>query len=394
MSRAGDLLARARALEADWIGLRRALHREPETGFQEHGTSARLRAAAMQAGLVPSAPVVETGFWIDAGPAGAPLVAWRADIDGLPIEDLKDVPYRSVRPGFGHLCGHDVHSTVAVAVATLVAPYADRLGKRIRVFFQPAEETSPSGAPEIWNAGVLADAECVLGLHCDPTLPTGTYALRAGPDTASFDGFEITVSGGDVLHSARPHTGVDTLWVALKLAQELYALPTRITDARVPCVVALGTFHGGEAINAIPGTVRFSGTIRTSGETERNAIEAHVDRLVKGYAEMYRCQIERVRHQGSPPVVNDADLTARVTRKLQAVLGTAAVVERDQSMGAEDFGHYTAHIPGVFLRCGTRKDAQTGYALHSNRFDVDEAAIAPTAALMAELLLSLAEGSA
>lgn len=391
-SRYASLLAEARSFEAELIALRRALHQEPEIGFQEFKTAARLREACVNGGLTPSEAVAITGFHVDAGPATETFLAYRADIDGLPIDDLKTAAYRSTLPGYGHLCGHDAHSTVATAVARLLKSRERELKRRVRVFFQPAEETSPSGAPQIVDAGVLDGAELVMGMHCDPTLPVGAFGLKPGADTASFDGFDITVHAPYALHSARPHTGPDAMWIALKLASELYALPTRITDSQVASVIAVGTFHGGQAINAIPERVRFSGTIRTSGEDARRTLNEHLAKLIEGYERIYGVRIEHIRHEGSPPVVNDEALTARVEAHIRSVHGPDKMVRRIQSMGAEDFGHYTARMPGVFVRVGTRSGEATAHELHSNYFDMDESVLAPTAALFADTLIALANG--
>lgn len=386
------LLAAARSFEPDLIALRRSLHQEPEIGFQEFKTSARLRDVCSAHGLHPSEPVAVTGFHVDVGPATERLIAYRADIDGLPIPDLKTVPYCSTKAGFGHLCGHDVHSTVATGVARLLKSRESDLSKRVRVFFQPAEETSPSGAPEILKSGILDAADMVMGMHCDPTLPAGRFGLKPGADTASFDGFDITVHAPFALHSARPHTGPDGMWIALKLANELYALPTRITDSQVACVIAVGTFHGGYAINAIPETVRFSGTIRTSGDEARATLEAHMTKLIRAYEQVYGVRIERVRHEGSPPVMNDAGLSERISSHFRDLLGVDVMVPRIQSMGAEDFAHYTTRIPGAFIRVGTANGAGSSHELHSNYFDADESVLAPTCALFADTLIALANG--
>jgi len=391
-SRYASLLAEARTFESELIDLRRALHREPEIGFQEYKTAARLREACGKGGLKPSEPVAVTGFHVDAGPATERFLAYRADIDGLPIPDLKSAGYRSILPGYGHLCGHDAHSAIATAVARLLKGRERELKRRVRVFFQPAEETSPSGAPQIVDAGVLDGADLVLGLHCDPTLPSGAFGLKPGADTASFDGFDIAVHAPSALHSARPHTGPDAMWIALKLALELYALPTRITDSQVACVIAVGTFHGGQAINAIPEQVRFTGTIRTSGEDARRILNGHLDKLIAGYERIYGVRIDHIRHEGSPPVMNDEGLTARIETHIRSVHGADKVLRRTQSMGAEDFGHYTARIPGVFIRVGTQRGEGTAHELHSNYFDLDESVLAPTAALFADTLMALANG--
>jgi amidohydrolase len=389
-SRIGGLMQAARLIESDLIALRRTLHAEPEVGFKEFKTSKRLRDVCVAAGATPSESIAETGFYVDLGPKSGPIIAYRTDIDALPIQDFKTVGYCSTTPGYGHLCGHDVHSTIATGIVRLLKPLEASLNKRVRVFFQPAEETSPSGAPLILQAGVLDQAELVMGMHCDPTLPSGQMGLKPGADTASFDGFDITVKSPFTLHSARPHTGPDAMWIALKLASELYALPTRITDSQVPSVIAVGTFHGGEAINAIPDTVRFTGTIRTSGQHERDILNDHLEKLLKAYEALYGVSVTRTRHEGAPPVMNDPQLTQRIGGKLASLMGATNVVPRHQSMGAEDFGHYTAKMPGVFIRVGSQKNSDTAHELHSNYFDVDESIIAPTCAYFADTLIALA----
>jgi amidohydrolase len=383
-----SLRVNAGSLQSDLVALRRHIHQFPEISWEEVKTSSRLQMMLADRGLQSGHQIAKTGFFIDIeGKEPGPMIAYRADMDALAINDAKRCSYSSKIAGAGHMCGHDYHSTLAYGVALLLHDNRDKFNGTVRVFWQPAEESSPSGAPSMIDDGVLNGVEAVYGIHCDPTIPSGTVAVRHGADTASFDAIKIEVRTDNTTHSARPHTGKDVMWIAHQVLLNLYQIPTRITDARSPLVISICTFHAGEALNIIPDHVRFGGTIRASSDTERYRVRQHIYQLAIQTEELYVVKVEVDLIPGAPPVLNYAALVDAVRAEMLEVLGPDAVLEREQSMGAEDFGYYSHFVPAVFMRIGTSCSPETSFPLHSKFFDVDESTMAPVSALLSYLLI-------
>lgn len=372
------------------VATRRHLHMHPEVGFEEFETADFIADTLAQAGLTPRR-VAETGLFVDIeGAEPGPLLGYRADIDALPIEDAKvDVPYRSQRAGVAHLCGHDAHTTVALGVARLLDAQRDRLHGTVRVFFQPNEEGTPSGAPRMIDAGVLDGMAAVYGIHVDPTLSVGTFGTIKGPVTASADRFDVTVRGPATGHSARPHNVVDTVWLANALAAHLYTLSGRVTDARYPSVLTICRFSAGDAYNVIPKEVVFGGTLRCVDAATRAKMHDEMQSVARNFGEMHGVEVRCDFLYGSPPVVNTGTLVDHVERAAERLFGENAVHHFPlPSMGAEDFAFYTERIPGAFIRVGTRSSERTSYPVHDALFDLDERALTLAARLMAEVLLN------
>ncbi len=370
--------------------LRRHLHTYPEVGFAEYETAAYIRQTLSALGLEVH-PAATTGAYVDiSGDRPGPLLGYRADIDALPIQDAKtDVPYRSQRPGVAHLCGHDAHTAVAIGVARRVLEARDRLQGTVRVFFQPNEEGTPSGAPRMIEAGVLDGMDAVYGMHVDPTLETGRYGLITGPVTASADRFDITIRGKATGHSARPHLGVDTPYLATMLAAHLYTLSGRVTDSRYASILTICRMEAGEAYNVIPREVVLGGTLRCVDTPTRQTMQQACQTVAAHFAAMHGAEIDCVFHNGAPPVVNAAALVDHVAHTIEKTRGAEAIHFYElPSMGAEDFAFYTARIPGAFIRVGTRGGKKTAYPVHDALFDLDEGALAPAATLMADVLLN------
>ncbi len=369
--------------------IRHHLHMNPEIGLQEVETSRFIREMLEMHGLAVQGPIAQTGLFVDIeGAHPGPNVGFRADIDALPIQDAKDAPYASRVPNVAHLCGHDVHTTVGIGVALLLSRLRDRLQGSVRVFFQPNEEGAPSGAPLMIHDGVLDGLEAVYCIHVDPTLEAGRFGLIAGAATAAADRFRVTVCGPGTGHSARPHQSVDTIWVATQIANELYQLIGRLTDARSAAVLTICRFQAGEAYNVIPARAEFGGTLRTTNNDERAHIKQLITHIATRMADLYGADVQVDFDQGSPPVMNDARLIRHIEATIGNLFGEEAVFHIPlPSMGSEDFAHYLRHVPGVLLRVGTSSGPDTAHPLHDDRFDIDEATLAPTAQLMASVLL-------
>ncbi len=382
------LHSESHALEEELVGLRRRLHQHPETGWSEFQTAKTLQKHITDAGLPTPLGMAGTGFYLDiTGKEEGPMIAYRADMDGLPIQDRKEVPYASTRTGYGHLCGHDVHSTVATGVARLLHRYRSALKGTVRVFWQPAEEVTPSGAPRILKEGVLDKTEAIYGIHCDPTVPSGSFSARSGPETGSFDTFEVTVEAPSTSHSARPYEGRDTVWIAHQIIQHLYQMIGRVTDVRKPGVLSICSIHGGDALNVIPHHVSFGGTLRTMDEQLRQKLREYVRDITESIGRMNGVEAEVRFGGGAPSVINNDQLYRFVRGIISAQLGDGRFEEREQSIGAEDFAYYTQRIPGLFMRVGTAHNPQTSYPLHHSCFDVDERIIPSVTALMTYTLI-------
>ncbi len=356
--------------------------------MEEHDTARFIRQTLEAYGLDVHGPIAGTGLYVDIeGETPGDAVGYRADIDALPTQDQKRVSYRSQVPDVAHLCGHDAHTAMAVGVALVLHANRSDIYGRVRVFFQPNEEGLPSGAPLMIRAGILEGLDAVYAVHVDPTLDVGRYGLITGPATASSDRFEVKVRQEGTGHSARPHEGVDTVWVASQLMEQFYQATGRVTDARDACVLTITMLDGSEAHNVIPEQASLGGTLRTVSPDDRETVRSYMHRAAERLANLHGTHIELDFEDGSPPVINDEAAIENVEATIRDDFGDQAIhrIERS-SMGGEDFAHYLKHVPGAFIRVGTASGPETSYPLHHHRFDIDETPLAPTARLMARAL--------
>lgn len=372
------------------VHIRRHLHQNPETGFEEYQTAAFIRETLESHGLMVSGPIAKTGLYTDIkGNLPGPTVAYRADIDALPIQDNKSVSYKSRITDVAHLCGHDAHTSMGIGVALILNEMRDRIHGTIRVFFQPNEEGVPSGAPAMIADGVLQDVEAVYAVHVDPTLPTGSFGFIRGAATAAADRFEVTVRATSSGHSARPHQTVDTVWVATQITQAYYQLVGRVTDSRNPAILTLCRFNAGSAFNVIPAVVSFGGTLRSTSTADRRYLRERLVAIGESVGTLYGVQVEVSYFDGAPPVLNDAALIDGASTVARSLYGAGSIVEIQMpSMGAEDFAYYLEQVRGAMLRVGTSSSPETSYALHDANFDIDESALLPAARLMAAILVN------
>lgn len=392
------LLNRAKDLEPSLIELRRYLHRHPELSWKEEKTSSYLREKLEESGLKSDRNYAEFGFSTDIiggkSSSEAKHIAYRADMDALPIEDKKKCDYRSESFGLGHMCGHDVHSTIAFGVAQVLHGIKDDIAGKFRVFWQPAEESPRSGAPEMIRDGVLDDIDLVMGIHVDPTTESGKFRITEGPDTAGVDSFKIRVEADSTTHTARPHTGKDTVYIANELISKLYAMIGRYTDPRDPSVLSIGILKAGdEALNVIPQYVLFGGTIRTTAPETSELLKTKVEKYCKSTSDLYDVDVQLDFGHGAPAVQNHVPSVKLSKQWLQEVSEAGHILDGKQSMGAEDFGYYTQKVPAVFTRVGSSDGPKTSHPLHSSLFDIDETIIAETVAKMAFMMINHANRS-
>ncbi|MCW2585876.1 MAG: N-acyl-L-amino acid amidohydrolase, partial [Frankiales bacterium] len=359
--------------EAELIAVRRALHQRPELGRLEHETTALIAQRLSAAGLSPKVLASGTGLVCDVGSEG-PVVVLRADIDALPMQDEKDVPYRSQVPGVCHACGHDVHTAVLLGAGLALA--ARGLSGRVRLVFQPAEEQMPGGALDVLAEGYLDGVAAIFGLHCDPSLEVGRVGLKTGPITAAADAVEVRLTGPGG-HTSRPHNTVDLVHALATVATGLPDALSRLVDPRAGLCLVWGHVSAGVARNAIPREGVLSGTLRVLDKTAWQEAPDLVERLVQGLVAPYGARATVTYERGVPPVVNDPAATALLTAAVRTALGPGAAVPTLQSLGGEDFAWYLDHAPGAMARLGVRPPGtERPVDLHQPAFDVDEAAIA------------------
>jgi amidohydrolase len=362
------------AHEPDLIATRRELHAHPETAFDEVHTTELVMTRLRALGLAPRPLPGLTGAFCDLGAGDGPVIALRADIDALPLQDAKDVPYRSINPGACHACGHDVHTAILLGAAAVLATLPDL--PRIRLIFQPAEEVIPGGAQRAIATGVLDGVEQIYALHCDPRVDTGEIGTRVGPITAACDTVLVTLEGPGG-HTARPHLTADLVYALGLIITELPALVARRTDARAGASLVWGTVAAGHAANAIPSHGSVQGTLRVLDHATWLMAEPLVRELVEAVVAPTGAKANVQYLRGVPPVVNDASCVAVQDQAVIDTLGPRGLTTTAQSMGGEDFAWYAEQIPGALARLGVRRPgAAASLDLHQPSFDIDEDALA------------------
>ena len=392
-SRRHRIALETEALHDRLIAIRRDLHAHPEVGNAEHRTTGRVVDTLESAGLVAKVLPIGTGAWCDVLPAGhddAGLVGLRADLDALPIPDGSAVDFASRVPGVAHACGHDVHTTILLGIGLVLARLRDAglLRRGVRLIFQPAEETSPGGALDAIDGGVLTDLTEIYAVHCDPRTDAGKIALKVGPVTSAVSqvGVTLTGSGG---HTSRPHLTQDVVAALGTLATHTQFVLSRRVDPRSGVSLMWGRIAAGSAANAIPSTGQLVGTLRaltTDGWDQAKAMLTElIDDLVRPFGVAAGVAI----NEGTPPAVNAAVGVERLTRSALAMLGPGAVTRTEQSLGGEDFSWMLQQVPGAMARLGVRTPGSPSWPdIHHPSFRVDEACIGVGVKVLTEVASS------
>ncbi|MGP6173828.1 M20 family metallopeptidase [Corynebacterium sp. A21] len=352
------------------IGWRRHLHQHPELSHLEHRTTDYLEQVLREYGLNPKR-FPGTGLMVDLGPEEGPRVAFRADIDALPITEATGLDFSSVEPGVMHACGHDVHTTVALATACALSEV--ELSTGVRIIFQPAEEVMEGGASEVIEWGGLAGVGAIFAIHAEPKLRVGRIGVRTGAITSASDVVKIKVTGPGG-HSSRPHLTGDIIYALSLLVTSLPGLLSRRVDPRTGTVLVFGTINSGYAPNAIPESGTVSGTLRTADLKIWRTIQPLFEELVAQVLAPTGCGFEVDYTRGVPPVIND-DLATAMLADAARVIDPQAVVQAPQSSGGEDFSWYLEHVPGSMARLGCWSGEGSPQDLHQADLVVDERAI-------------------
>ena len=368
--------------------VRRHIHQNPELSGKEFATttyvSKRLGAGGVPHRVAPGERGIITEI-VAAEESDASVVAIRADIDALPIQEESEVPYRSKKPGVMHACGHDAHA--AILLGTTLALYrSGPLPVGWRSIFQPSEEIG-HGARDMLSHGALEGVNAIIALHVDPTLDVGNVGITPGPRTAYCQDFVIEVRGRGG-HGARPHATVDPIAAAAHLITLIYQAIPRQTDARDPIVVSIGLVNGGHAANVIPDLVTMKGTIRTLGPVIAAHGRERLERLCSGVAQAFGAKISPTFDDLLPGLENDPRIAMRSIAAARALLGPDKVATNDRpSMGAEDFADYLAFVPGCMVTLGVKSSGRKVTPLHTSTFDIDERALLIGARLLTRVLL-------
>ena len=399
------------AVEPELIQWRRHLHQHPELSNREVETAKYVAERLRSFGLEPQTGIAKTGVvaLLKGGRPG-PVVALRADMDGLPVREEAAVPFASKATseyegntvGVMHACGHDTHVAILLATARVLTQMKERIPGSVKFIFQPAEEGAPlderpAGAELMVKEGVMQNpkVDAVFGLHVFANVPTGTITYRSGPFMAAADQFEVLVTGKQT-HGSAPWRGVDPIVVGSQIVTALQTIVSRHVDiTRLPAIVSVGQFQSGVRNNIIPETARLVGTIRTFDDQVQDDIHARVKKIAEGVASGAGATVDVKIYRGYPVTSNDPKLTEKMLPTLERV-APGKVKESELITGAEDFTFFQRQAPGLFVFLGITPPEQAGKAPanHSPLFYVDEKALPTGVRALANLAVDYLSGAA
>jgi hippurate hydrolase len=368
----------AHQLAPSFVEVRRHLHAHPELSYQEVQTSAYVQAQLKKMGI-PFQVMSSTGVVgiIEGNNPNSRILALRADMDALPIEEKNEVTYRSVNLGVMHACGHDVHTSVLLGAAQILFDLRNQWSGTVKLIFQPGEEKNPGGASYMIRDGVLTDPapQGIIALHVHPGLPCGQLSFRKGRVMASADEIYITIRGKGG-HAAAPHLTADTLLIASHLVVSLQQIISRNNNPVTPSVLSICSIQGGNTTNVIPSEVKLMGTFRAMDEKWRYQAHELIKKQTSSLVEGMGAEVDIHIDVGYPAVDNHPAFTDEVWKRAADWLGKENVSETEIRMGAEDFGYYSQQIPGCFFRLGVRNEAKgIVHQVHTPLFNIDEQAI-------------------
>lgn len=380
------LLSEAAALEAEIIALRRNIHRHPELGRSETATSSLVERTLNALGI-ETRRIAGTGIVGELrGAEPGPIVALRADMDALPIQEQTGLAFASETPNIMHACGHDLHTAALLGTARLLATRRNSIYGAVRFLFQPDEE-GDGGAQRMIDEGCMEGVSAVFGAHVAPELPVGTVGVRFGKAYAASNPFDIMLYGRSA-HGAEPHLGADAIVAASALVGAIQTLVSREVSPLDPAVISIGSFHAGTARNIIADEAHISGIIRCFGAEMRTHLTRRLTALAEGIAAAHGVQADVRIQWGYSGIINDPAMTALVRDSAAGLLGQGAVtVEQEPSLTTEDFGAFLEHAPGSFWHIGVGRPDCPCVPLHNPCFNPDESALRFAAALHAQLAM-------
>ncbi|MGG1663730.1 M20 metallopeptidase family protein [Brevibacillus sp. NRS-1366] len=361
-------------MEPQIISWRRHLHQYPELSFQEEKTPAMIAEILTGLGF----DEVRTGVGgrgvvgVLRGSRPGAVVALRADFDALPIQDQKEVAYKSTVPGVMHACGHDAHTSQLLGLASVLAPRRDQFAGEIRFLFQHAEEESPGGAIQMAADGAVDGVDAVFGVHLWSMLPVGKVFISPGPIMANTDDFVIEIKGQGG-HGAVPEETVDSIVIGSQIVGGLQTIASRNVSPLASVVVTVGTFNGGDNNNIIADSCRLTGTVRTFLPEVRDRAQQRLIEIAEGTAAMLGGSASVHYDRGYPAVINNEEEAKIAQEAAIAAFGAERVQPMKPLMGGEDFSYYLEKVPGAYLFVGAgNPDKLVKYPHHHPRFDIDE----------------------
>jgi amidohydrolase len=382
----------AKQYAQEFIKVRHHLHAHPELSYQEFETSKFVQQKLSEYNI-PFEVKATTGVvgMIQGKNPGSRVVALRADMDALPIQEENNVLYKSTKPGVMHACGHDVHTTCLLGAAKILSQTKNDWEGTVKLIFQPGEEKNPGGASLLIKEGVLENPkpQCIFGLHVNPQLEVGKLSFRDGKVMASADEIYITIKGKGG-HAAAPHLTADTILIASHVVVALQQIISRNNAPFSPSVLSITAFNGGFTTNVIPTEVKLMGTFRAMDEEWRFKAHDLIRRTTENLVRSMGAEVELHIDVGYPTVYNHEALHQHAKQIAKDFMGDINVEETEVRMGAEDFGFYSQQIPGCFFRLGTaNKTKGITHGVHTPLFDIDESAIDIGIGMMAMLGASI-----
>ncbi len=375
------------------VQVRRHLHKNPEVSFKEFDTTEYIIHELKKMGIETKRPL-ETGcIGVIEGNSSEKVVALRADIDALQMDEEGDAKkeFMSERPGAAHCCGHDFHTANLLGAAKILSDLKEQIDGKVVLVFQPAEEKLPGGARLVTQSGVLQaeGVKKIFGMHTHPGFAPGQIAVKPGPLMACTVEFEIEIIGKGG-HAAAPHTTIDSIVIASQVIQQFQTIPSRSLDPTEPSVITVGKIRAGSAHNIIPEKAELMGTVRAFSMETARIIKKRMEEILAGVTAASGATYTFHFNEGYPAVVNDEDCAESIRSAGVALLGSENVTVMDRPlMAGEDFAFYQQEFPGAFFFLGTGSDeADSKWTWHHPRYNVDEKAFLTSAALMAGIVLN------
>jgi len=373
-----SIRAEIQALQPQIVEWRRNIHQYPELGFKEQLTAKFISQKLQEWGIEHETGIAHTGIVaIIPGKAPGKVLAIRADIDALPIQEQNEVSYRSQHDGVMHACGHDGHTAIALGTAYYLSQHKGDFAGTVKIIFQPAEE-SPGGAKPMIEAGVLKnpDVDAIIGLHLWNNLPLGTVGIRNGALMAAVECFRCTILGKGG-HGAMPHQTIDSIVVASQVVNALQTIVARNVDPLESAVVTVGEFHAGTALNVIADTARLSGTVRYFSPKFAGFLHQRIEQVIAGVCQSHGASYELEYWRLYPPVINNVEIAQLVRSQAEFVVETPiGIVPECQTMGGEDMSFFLEEVPGCYFFLGSANPSKDlAYPHHHPRFNFDETAL-------------------
>jgi amidohydrolase len=376
-------------------GIRRDIHRHPELGMQERRTAALIAEHLRNRGIEVQTGVAGTGVvGLLRGSEGGKTAALRADIDALPMQDLKRAPYASETSGVAHSCGHDAHTAIQLGAAMLLVERKDALAGTVKFIFQPSEDTLPGGALPMIEAGVLEDpgVDAIFSLHLYPNFEQGTVVVKSGAASTSSISFTLTIRGTGG-HVGMPHKVLNPLLLAALVMTNSQSLMPKNLAPGEPLIFEFASIHGGTAGNIVPPEVVLNGSLRVSSPELLERMIRRFETLVRGVVEPAGGSFQLKVQKGYPTIMNDPQLVALFQKAAAKVIGPQRVIESGRIMtGGDDAAYFQQRVPGVYWWLGIANAAEGfNQPLHSPHFDFDEAVLAVGAAVQAQAVVDFLE---